>query len=220
MRLPRTASALIFIVALLSVVSTAQVKLEKIGAFTDASAPAAVRQSLDATGYRIVGADGTPMFDLWMRKLVVDAKAPAAAGLVYPDIQPSAVVAVAVFPKSVKDFRGQAIKPGTYSLRYELIPEDGNHLGVSANRDFLLAVPVASDADPNASFEFQQVVNMSKPAIGGNHPSPWSLVPAEKGDVPRVYQNADGFDVLVASVTTSAGKTFPLALVVKGQAQQ
>ena len=120
----------------------------------------------------------------------------------------------------VKDFRGQAIKPGTYSLRYELIPEDGNHLGVSANRDFLLAVPVASDADPNASFEFQQVVNMSKPAIGGNHPSPWSLVPAEKGDVPRVYQNADGFDVLVANVTTSAGKTFPLALVVKGQAQQ
>jgi hypothetical protein len=61
---------------------------------------------------------------------------------------------------------------------------------------------------------------MSKPAIGGNHPSPWSLVPADKGDVPRTYQNADGFDVLVANVTTSAGKIFPLALVVKGQAQQ
>jgi hypothetical protein len=206
--------------ALISTLSAAQVKLEKIGAFTDASAPAAVRDALEATGYRIASADGSSLCDIWLRKAVAAAKAPAAPGLIYPDIQPSAVVGVAVFPKSTKDFRNQAIKPGMYTLRYELIPEDGNHLGVSANRDFLLAVPAASDPDPNAMFEFQQVVNMSKPAIGGNHPSPWSLVPADKGDVPRTYQNADGFDVLVANVTTSAGKIFPLALVVKGQAQQ
>ena len=43
---------------------------------------------------------------------------------------------------------GQGIQPGLYTLRYELVPNDGNHLGVANSRDFGLLVRAADDPDP------------------------------------------------------------------------
>lgn len=39
---------------------------------------------------------------------------------------------------------------------------DGNHLGVAPNPDFLLVVPGASDGDPGATFKFQELATMSR----------------------------------------------------------
>src|SRR5256885_12271604 len=39
------------------------------------------------------------------------------------------------------------------SLRYEMQPNDGDHLGTAPTRDFLLALPAANDPDPNRSEE-------------------------------------------------------------------
>src|SRR5438132_13195555 len=68
---------------------------------------------------------------------------------------------------------------GFYSLRYELIPDDGNHLGAAPNRDFLLLIPVAADTDPNAALKFQELVSLSRKATGTKHPGPLNLVQAE-----------------------------------------
>jgi hypothetical protein len=46
------------------------------------------------------------------------------------------------------------------------------------------------------------------------------LLALESGAVPRTYQNADSFQVFAGVVKTDGGKNVPIALVVKGQAEQ
>jgi len=205
-----------------SLLASAQLKLDKSAAFSDPAAPAKLRDALDPAGLRILQSDGGVFCHIWLRKSLPAATPAPADDIAYPDLAPGTMVGVMVLRIDGKDFRGQPVKAGTYTLRYALIPNDGNHLGVSPNRDFLLLVPIASDPDPAARLDPQQVINLSKAVIGTNHPSPWSLLPMDKdkGDLPRLFENADGFQVLAATLHLDSGKAIPFSLVVKGQAQQ
>jgi hypothetical protein len=129
-------------------------------------------------------------------------------------------VGVISFPKQTTDFRGQSIKPGLYTLRYAVHPNDGNHLGISPNRDFLLMVPVSVDKDASAQMKFEDLVKMSKNASGTNHPAGLSLVSTEgKKDFPSVAQDDNNRTILVAKAKNSAGADLPIALIVKGVAE-
>src|SRR5205807_123366 len=74
--------------------------------------------------------------------------------------------------------RKQLIKPGVYTLRYALLPDNGNHMGVAPQRDFLLASPATDDQDA-ATVTIDQTLALSRKATGSNHPSVWSLGPPE-----------------------------------------
>src|SRR5512135_1927940 len=148
MRTPK--HLLAFLVVAWSVFSAAQAKQERIPAPTDASVPAAVRNALEATGYRVLRADGTPLCEIWLRKSLPASSGKAVEGANYTELAESEFVGVISFPNGGKDFRGQAVKAGAYGLRYELLPNDGNHLGVAPARDFLLLTPLAADPDPAA----------------------------------------------------------------------
>src|SRR5439155_490958 len=149
--------------------------IETLGPLTDTSVPDAVRQTLDSKGYRVLLDDNSPACELWLRKNVPAQPKKDSQDVIYTQLAESTFVGVLHFPKTASDFRGQAIPAGFYTLRYALIPNDGNHLGVAPNRDFLLLVPVASDADPNAIFKFQDLVALSRTATGTKHPGPLSL---------------------------------------------
>jgi hypothetical protein len=154
-------------------------KLENIGAFSDASASEAVRASLDSKGYRVTAANGDVICDLWLRASLPAAEKKDVSGAIYTTIGESALVGVVVFAKPANDFRGQGIKPGAYTLRYALHPSDGNHMGISPYRDFLLLVPVGADQDVNSKFKFEELSKLSARAAGTNHPTPFSLVAAD-----------------------------------------
>ena len=47
-----------------------------------------------------------------------------------------------------KEIRGKVVKPGVYTLRYGQQPQNGDHLGISPFREFLLISPAAIDKDP------------------------------------------------------------------------
>jgi hypothetical protein len=217
MRIPNFA---IPILLLASLVCAAQVKLEKTGALTDAAVPAAVRNVLESSGSRVLRGDGTPLAEIWLRKSLPAPTGPAAKNVLYPELLPSVMVGVISFPKGAKDFRGQPVKAGFYTLRYELLPEDGNHLGVAPNRDFLLLLPVAADADPNAKYDLAQMVKLSAQAAGTNHPASFAMLPPEAGDMPRAFENADSFTVFAEALKTDSGRSVPFALVIKGEASQ
>jgi hypothetical protein len=214
--------------------AAAQAKVEKIGPPSDGSVPAAVRTALDAGGAKLVRPDGSVLCEIWLAKTLPAAKAAAAKGTAYPELSESMFVGVISFPNGGKDFRGQAIKPGFFTMRYELLPEDGNHLGVAPTRDFVLLVPASADSDPKAPYDLAQLVKLSAQAAGTNHPAAFLLLApdiptlsapnprADKGGAtePRTYQNADGYQVFAGTLKTEGGKTAPVALVVKGQAEQ
>jgi len=214
------AAVLIIGILALSLVFIAQNgKIETLGSLTDAGVPDAVRQTLDSKGYRILLDDGTPICELWLRKNVPAQPKKDSADVIYTQLAESALIGVLHFPKVGSDFRGQAIPAGFYTLRYGLIPNDGNHLGVSPNRDFLLLVPAASDADPNASFKFHDLVALSRGATGTKHPAPLSLVePA--GTAPAVSKDDQDHWIFSAAIKLAPGEELTFSLVVKGAAQQ
>jgi hypothetical protein len=131
------------------------------------------------------------------------------------------LVGVVHFPQAAADFRGHRIPAGFYTLRYELMPNDGNHLGAAPNQDFLLLIPAASDADPNATFKFQELIALSESATGTKHPSPLSLVQADSGvTAPAVSKDDQDHWTFSASMKLTSGEELPFALVVKGTTQQ
>ncbi len=217
MRIPRLLVVVLFF--FLPLFALAQAKLEKTGPLTDAAVPAAVRDAVEASGARLVRPDGNALCAVWLRKQLPAPKA-ATAGAIYADLSPGMFVGVIAFPGGGKDFRGQAIKPGFYTMRYELLPEDGNHMGVAPTRDFVLLVPASDDTDVNAQYDFAKLVKLSAQAAGTNHPAAFVLLAPEAGEVPRTYQNPDGYQVFAGSTKSASGKNVAVAMVVKGQAEQ
>ncbi len=194
-------------------------KVENIGPLTDTGVPEAVRQTLDSTGYRVLLDDGPPVCELWIRKSAPSQPKKDSQDVIYSQLAESTLVGVLHFPKAGSDFRGQAIPAGFYTLRYALIPNDGNHLGVAPNRDFLLLLPAASDADPNATFKFPDLVALSRSATGTKHPGPLSLVELGGAEL-RVSRDDQDHWIFYAAMKMVSGEDLPFALVVKGTAQQ
>ena len=212
---------LVVVIAGFSLLAVAQSgKVESIAELTDSSVPDAVRQSLDNKGYRLTLDDPKPACELWLRKSVPAAakKGPEAAA--YPQLAESVMLGVIHFPEKAADFRGHPVPAGFYTLRYELMPDDGNHLGAAPNPDFLLLVPASSDTDPNASYKFQDLMSMSAKASGTKHPSPLSLAPPDKPGPPSVKRDDQDHWIFSTSTKLSSGEELPVFLIVKGTAQQ
>ncbi|HKN35300.1 MAG TPA: hypothetical protein VJX16_18810 [Terriglobales bacterium] len=196
-------------------------KVETTGPLTETSVPEAVRQALDSKGYRVLLDDGTPVCELWVRKSIPAQPKTEAADLVYPEFAESTLAGVLHFPRPGSDYRGQAIAAGFYTLRYELMPSDGNHLGAAPSRDFVLLVPAGSDPSPNATFKFQELVALSRTAAKTKHPGVLSLVqPQGSGTAPTVSKDNQDHWIFSAGIKLSSGEELPFALVVKGTAQQ
>jgi hypothetical protein len=214
----RTVAPALFLL-LISCVCTAQTgKVEAIGPAADASIPENVKGILQAAGQRLVLDDGSTACEVWLRKTVPLQVKKDAANVLYPDLGESTLIGLVSFPHATTDYRGQAIKAGAYTMRYELIPEDGNHLGVAPSRDFMLLIPAANDPDPNAPFKFDELVNLSRKATGTRHPGPLSLV--QPGGATGLTKDAEDHWIFSTVLKLESGKDLPIALVVKGTAPQ
>ena len=196
-------------------------KVESIGPSTDNAVPEAVRQALDGKGYRLTLDGSTPACELWIRKSIPAQAKKDVESVAYPQLAESTLFAVIHFPEAAADFRGHRIPAGFYTLRYAIMPNDGNHLGAAPSRDFLLVIPAASDTDPGATFKSQELVTMSARTTGMKHPSPLSLAQADLGpSTPTVSKDDQDHWIFSATTKLNSGDELPFALVVKGTAQQ
>jgi hypothetical protein len=194
-------------------------KVEAIGACGDPGASEALKKAVETKGWRVSLADGA-YCDIWLRASVPAGKTDAP-GAVYTTLGESTLVGVITFAKATTDFRGQPIKPGSYTLRYAVHPADGNHMGISPIRDFLVMVPVASDPNPDAQFKFEELAKMSTKASGTNHPAVLSLVSIDSAPAsPKAEANETNNIVFSAAIKRPSGAPTPLAFVVRGRAEQ
>ena len=195
-------------------------KVETLGVLGDASVSDAVRASLETKGNRVVLDDGSVACELWFRKSVPTQPKKDVPGAVYSELAESTLVGVLHFPQPGNDYRGQPIAAGYYTLRYELLPNDGNHLGAAANRDFLLLVPAGSDTDPRTNPKAAEVIEWSRKASGTHHPAPVSLVQSDNAPTPTVTKAEEDHWIFSTPIKLASGQDMTLSLVVKGQAQQ
>ena len=193
-------------------------KVEKIGAASDSSISDAVKNTLETSGDRLTTGDGFSC-EVWWRKSVPAQAKKDVPGALYPQVAESTLLGVISFPQPATDYRGEPIKPGAYTLRYALLPNDANHLGVAPNRDFVLLTPAAADINPDASPKPDELVELSRKATGTRHPAPLSLAPTQ-GAPPNLSKDDEDHWIFSATVKLSSGDELPVALVVKGTAPQ
>ena len=192
-------------------------QVERIGALTAPGASAALKQAVEDKGYRIT-LDGGWTAEFWFAKQLKTA-AKNVPGALYSELTNAEFVGVVNLPKGMADFRGQAIPAGVYTLRYQLLPQDGNHMGVAPNPDFLLAIPLASDPNPEQGYLYKKLVTLSAKTTGTNHPAVIALDTA--GDPSSVAGDAQGVMVFTVTVPSSGeSATEKLGIVVKGAAAQ
>jgi len=216
--MPRRFFGLIFAVLAFSISAHGQSnKLEGIGGYAESAASDALKKVLEPRGSRI--AIGDDLYcEIWLRAGIPAGKSDAQ-GAVYTAIGESVLVGVIRFAKATTDFRGQAVKPGTYTLRYAVHPADGNHLGISPIRDFLAMVPVSMDQTPDAQPKFEELMKMSAKVAGTNHPGIISLVQAAGGSAPKLDQEGSHV-IFSAKIKSQSGTDIPIAFIVKGIAEQ
>lgn len=211
----RRKTAVLLLLALAATVLAAP-KVETTGPCTDAALPDAVKKALALQGYRVT-LDGGATVDLWP-PAQIQTSAKTRQDATYP-FAPSLFFGVIHFAKNARDSRGNAISAGTYNIRYELQPNDGNHLGTSPTPDFLLLVPAAADTNPAQSYSFDQVIHLSEQVTSKRHPAVFNLAPADAREFPSVVTNAEDHTILFFRVKTQSGE-LPLALVVKGTTEE
>ncbi|MBI2835533.1 MAG: hypothetical protein HYX76_14005 [Acidobacteria bacterium] len=181
---------------------------------------AAVKATLAGAGQRVSVGDTT--LDFWWVKVL-----PVTASTGAPDwshVPAGSLVGIARVSGPFRDIRGRTIKAGVYTLRFGIQPANGDHLGVSPFREFLLISPASVDGDPG-SRDYEAAVGLSKQTLGTSHPAVWSLDPPVTTDAPlSLRSNEAGHKAVVfelpvgASGKASGALRFGLILVGKIEA--
>ena len=190
----------------------AQYKVESAGA-----APgelAAPFSSALGTGYKIAGPNGV-YCEIWFLKALPQGAKSGEEAVVFPTIPPGSLVGAIRFPNAAADRRGQAVKAGVYTLRYSVQPNNGDHLGVSPQRDYLVMIPAAEDKDPKPVPVFDDLMALSKKASGTPHPAVLSMEPATGSQFPAFNKEGEKDWALTVKV---GDQSFNLILIGKNEA--
>lgn len=194
--------------ALAAVAALGQYKSEPAGA-PPPEVAGPIAQALQKDGSKITN-NGQAYCEIWFRAQKPSESAAKEEGATLGGIAQGALLGVIRFDAPGQDRRGQAIKPGVYTMRYGLIPINGDHQGAAPQRDFLVLSPAALDKDLNATPAFEALMNMSRKASGTPHPAVLSFWKADS-DTPGLAKQGEGDWVL----QTKLGD-IPVAVIVVG----
>ena len=209
-------SRLIFALASLLVFpALAQYAVEPAGPCSAEGVADSVKATLEAGGHRVKDPGGAVYVEVWLNKAIPIEKGGEARGSDFSMLTPGTMVGVIRYAKAGADFRGQAIQPGVYTMRFNLQPEDGDHQGASPRRDHLLLAPVAADPDTAAKPNFDAAVALSRKASGTQHPSVLFLLSPDSGAKFPSMNHAGNRDILQVKSGSLA-----LGITVAGKAEE
>jgi hypothetical protein len=180
-----------------------------------AATAAAIRELISDQGFRIQDDKGQTVADIWLRKSIPGSEKPAGAKeqILFPFLADGELIGVLEFPGEGHDYRDQPIAKGVYTMRYGLQPVNGDHLGVSAFRDYALLLPAPKDQTPERPAR-KQLESKSAESAGTSHPAVMLLQagPAEasKTTFPSMVHDNEKNTWSIA---------IPFKIQVKGQAE-
>jgi hypothetical protein len=192
----------------------AQYKSEPAGAPPPELAPA-ISQALQQQGTKILGNSGTIVCEVWFRSALPSGGQSSDQNITLGPIPQGALLGAIRFPAQSADRRGQPIKAGVYTLRYSLIPVNGDHQGAAPQRDFVLLTPAGDDKDANAAPGFDALVAMSRKTSGTPHPAVLSIWAAGASDPVGLAKQGDSNDW---ALTVKIGDT-PISIILVGKVE-
>jgi len=158
---------------------------------------------------------GTTKLEFWWAKSLA-LRGGASGAPSWSDVPDGSLVGALRLGANWTDIRGYTVRPGVYTLRFALQPQNGDHLGISPNREFLLPAPAADDVtlDPVG---FDGAVALAKKSSRRAHPASISIDPPSSPARPLSAATNDlGHQVVIVSVPTSGGKPLTFGVVVEG----
>ncbi|MEO7133226.1 MAG: hypothetical protein ABI024_03310 [Vicinamibacterales bacterium] len=207
---------MILAVAILAVATaSAQPKVTPLQEKPPAQIAPAITAVLQTSGIKaIVGAATLEIW--WAQAIALTADGPG-----WSNVESGTLAGAMRVSGAYTEIRGKVVAPGVYTLRYGLQPQNGDHLGISTFREFLVVSPAAIDTDPKV-LGFDGVVALSKQVIGTSHPAGMSIDPPEEasGALLSTYKNDSGHEGIVfelpRSLTGKAAGTVKFGLIVSG----
>lgn len=213
----RALPALIVLLVAFAAAAPQNYKAESTGECTASDLDPAVKSALQAEGVRITGPDGV-LCEVWLRKSIPQK----SAGSDYTTLANGTFAGVITYALKGGDYRGQMIKPGAYLMRYQALPQDGNHMGAAPTRHFFLLSPASEDKDPATVADYKALIALSRKASGTNHPATlWLTRPT---DGKPAFRSLDEGHWAVEAKTKAepAGGSeadFPIAIVLIGKSE-
>ena len=127
--------------------------------------------ALDGQSLRIRDGQDKDFAEIWLRKATTTSEKPSGAkgAIQFPFLADGELLGILEFTEEGHDYRDQSIAKGIYTMRYGLQPVNGDHLGVSTYRDYVLLLPASKDkalSPPHA-----QAVGGAQCRVGGDEPS-------------------------------------------------
>lgn len=218
----RNALTLVLVLAAAAAARADDYSVQPLKEGAPAEVAEALKKELAAEGTRILKGD-KPYMDFWWRGFAPASDAKAPLGVRFPEIKPGGFLGVIRIHGGAADFKNQKYPAGTFTLRYQIQPEDGDHQGTAESRDFLLLGPAAADTTPDALGE-KESVKLSAKVNGKKHPIVlWLVPPAEEGKGPRIVRDDAKEHVLFETSIPQGkkeGKPLPMAVVVVGKAAE
>ena len=186
----------------------AQAKVSPLGDKPPAELAPAIASLLQPSGVKAVVGDAT-LEIWWVQSIAGDGG--------WSGVESGTLIGSIRINGPFKEIRGKVVAPGVYTLRYGQQPQNGDHLGISTYRDFLLLSPAGADKDPKV-LGFDGVVALSKQVIGTSHPASLSIDPPEDapGAALSTYKNDSGHDGIVFEVPRKPAGTIKFGLIVSG----
>jgi hypothetical protein len=160
-------------------------KVEAAQQAPPASISPEILRLLDGKAYRIQDEQGGDLARIWTLQATPGSEKPSGpkGTIQFPFFADGELLGILEFAREGHDYRDQAIAKGVYTMRYGLQPVNGDHLGVSAYRDYVLLLPAAKDKAVAAPTR-KQLEERSATSAGTSHPASFLLLMAPSGAKP------------------------------------
>jgi hypothetical protein len=176
---------------------------------------AAVRKVLQSKAIQILRGD-KPIYEFWFRNDVPLKSQPESPAKGLDALDEITLLGVAVVPEARRDYRDDEIGAGTYTMRFGLQPQDGDHLGTSEYPFFAVLIPAKNDTEPDGIRKYKAMVKASGKVTATGHPAILSLRPpsSEDGPTPALTNPAPAHTAVRIKLPAQApGSSQPTSIV-------
>jgi len=125
---------------------------------------------------QVVQGDKT-VFELWLAKELPLQSKPTSTVKALDAVKPVSLLAAVAVPGARRDYRDDEVPAGTYTMRFALQPQDGNHSGSSEFGYFGVLVPAKLDTKADAIKDYKELMKASSKETSTDHPMVLSLRP-------------------------------------------
>jgi hypothetical protein len=145
-------------------------------------------------------------FEFWLVSDLPLSSKPASAVKALDGVKQATLLGVVSVPKAQRDYRDDEIAAGTYTMRFVLQPQDGNHLGSAEFPYFVALTPAKLDTKPEGITDYKSLVKVSSKETSTDHPVVLSLRPvnSDSGEFPKLEEPAPEHKSVRVKVPASA----------------